>query len=276
MALFNRLLLGQNRNRVVNKFLDANFIHLEIAEIITQTIIDCKRNFANILEIGSRNGDLGKRIADEKKSTVLIQTDCSSQMVYNHNLNLVMDDEILCFKEQSFDLILSNLNLHLVNDIPRNLVSIKNLLKSGGFFITSFFGEENLKELREVFFQTEQKFYGGISPRIAPLIDIKTAGMMLGKAGFVDVVAEKHRFLVEYSNPKKLLVDLKNMGEANILNDRSQKFITKNFLFNLTELYKNLYSVADSSLTDQENVGLLEKNTLATFEIIILAGWKQQ
>ncbi len=258
MALFNRELLKQNRNRVVDKFCEANFIHQETAEIITQTILDCKRNFDNILEIGARDRFLGRKIADLKNTKQLIQTD----LAINFCPDLVMDDEHLCFKERSFDLILSNLNLHFINDIPQNLVAIRKLLKPNGLFIASFFGEENLKELKAVFLEIEQEFYGGISPRIAPNIDVKTAGMLLQKAGFSDVVAEKHRFEVEYSYPKKLLSDLKNMGETNILNDRSRKFMSESFLFNLTNLYQKLYCRANN-------------HSPATFEIIILTGWKK-
>jgi SAM-dependent methyltransferase len=258
VALFNRKLLKQNRNRVLNKFAEADFIHRETAEIITQTILDCKRNFANILEIGARSGDLGKKIAQLKIAQNLIQTD----LAINFAPDLVMDDEFPCFKEQCFDLILSNLNLHFINEIPQNLVAIKKLLKPEGLFIASFFGEENLKELKNVFLQTEQEIYGGITPRTAPNIDVKTAGMLLQKAGFVDVVAEKHSFEVEYFYIKKLFEDLKNMGEANILNERSRKFMTKNFLFNLTNCYQKLYCRGN-------------KKYLATFEIIILTGWKK-
>lgn len=277
MALFNRSLLKQNRNRVIDKISQADFLHQEIAEIITQTILDCKRNFDNILEIGARDKKLGKQIANLKNAGQLIQTD----LAIGFKPDLVMDDENLCFKEQSFDLVLSNLNLHFINDIPQNLIAIRKLLKPNGLFIASFFGEENLKELKEAFLETEQEIYGGITPRIAPNVDVKTAGMLLQKAGFVDVVAQKHSFEVDYSDPKKLFQDLRNMGEANILEGRSRKFMTKKFLFNLTQTYKNLYSArkndpSQNFLTENFTLPQGEGNgVVTTFEIIILTGWKK-
>lgn len=260
--LFNRSLLKQNRNRIVDKFWHANFLHQEIIEIITQTIADCKKNFDYILEIGAKDGSLGKKIASLGNSKQIIRADYSPKMVVKFGLDLVMDDENLCFSEQSFDLIVSNLNLHFINNLPQNLIAIRKLLKAGGLFIATFFGEENLKELKVACLQIEQKFYGGISPRIAPNIDVKTAGMLLQKSGFIDSVAEKHKFEVEYSHPRNLLEDLRNMGESNILNDKSQKFITKSFLFELTNLYQKLYF-------NQQN------QAIATFEIIIFSGWKK-
>ncbi len=263
MKLFNRTLLRKNRDRIVKQFANANFIHQETSKIIIDTVADCKRNFDNILEIGARDGSLGKEIAKVKNSKQLIQADCSSKMVVDHNLNLVMDEELPCFKDQTFDLIVSNLNLHLINDLPKNLTAMKRLLKPNGLIISSFFGEENLKQLKNVVLRTEQEIYGGITPRIMPNIDIKTAGMLMQKVGFINSVAEKHSFEVIYKNPMQLLLDIKNMGESNILNNKTHKFITKNFLFDLTSLYQKLYC-------NQHN------QSFATFEIIILVGWKHQ
>ena len=262
MTLFNRSLLQQNRNRISDKFLQVNFIHQEMIEIITEIVMDCKRNFNFILEIGARDGSLGQKVSATKKCQKLIQVDCSSKMVSKYNLDLVMDDENLSFPDQSFDLILSNLNLHFINNIPQNLLTIRKLLKPNGLFIGSFFGEANLKELRETFLQIEQKFYNAISPRIIPNIDVKTAGMLLQKAGFFDTVSQKHSFEVEYSHPKNILNDLKNMGESNIINNKSKKFITKTFLFELTNLYQKLYSRPNNQ-------------SLATFETIIVTGWNK-
>ncbi|MFT5703397.1 MAG: ubiquinone/menaquinone biosynthesis C-methylase UbiE [Rickettsiales bacterium] len=267
MKLFNRTLLKQNRNRCAEKFHQADFIHQEIGQIIIESILDCKRNFDDILEIGAGNGFIGKEILNLKKTKKLLQIDPSSKMVSKNHLDLEMDDENLCFEDQSFDLVMSNLNLHFINDIPKNLIDIKNIMKPKGFFIASFFGEENLKELKEVFFKTEEKIYGQISPRIAPNIDIKSAGMLLQKAGFKDVVCEKHSLEVSYSRLRKLFIDLRNMGQSNILMAKSRKFITKSFLFDLTENYQNLYSAPTNQPSSVDEI-------VATFEIIVLSGWK--
>jgi NADH dehydrogenase [ubiquinone] 1 alpha subcomplex assembly factor 5 len=274
VKLFNRDILKQNRNRCCDDFSQADFIHKEIGQIIIQTILDCKRNFDNTLEIGALDGFIGRKILNLKKSENLVQTDFSSKLAIKNDLDLVMDDENLCFKEQSFDLIINNLNFHFINDVAKNLISTKKLLKESGLFIGSFFGEENLKELKQVFFKTEEKIYGQISPRISPNIDIKSAGMLLQKAGFRDVVCEKHSFKVSYSSLRKLFLDLKNMGQANVLKERSRKFITKKFLFDLTENYQNLYFVPENLQETGQKTGQKTDDIIVTFEIIIFSGWK--
>lgn len=264
VVLFNRSWLKQNINRAIDKFELSDFIHQEAAQIISQIADDCKENFENILEIGAKTGSLGKKIADSKNSKNLIQIDPSEKMVQKYHLNFAMDDEKLDFPDSSFDLVVSNLNWHFVNDLPNHLKTIKNTLKPNGMLVASFFGEENLKELREVFFKTEEELFGKITPRIAPNIDIKSAGMLAQKAGFDDVVAEKHKIEVHYSDIKNLFLDLRNMSASNILNEKSRKFMSKKFLFNLTENYKKLYyAPRDNSI-------------IATFEFIVLTAWKKR
>lgn len=262
MVLFNRSLLKQNIDRSSNNFGFSDFIYQEAGEIIAGSAQDCKENFHDILEIGARTGFLGKKILTHHKSANLTQIDPSPLMVAKHGLTKVMDDEELNFEDESFDLIVSNLNLHFINDLPGHFRKIKNLLKPEGVFIYSFFGEENLKELREVFFKSEEEIYQKISPRISPNIDIKSAGMLAQKSGFLDIISERHSLSVEYSELKKLFHDLRNMAQTNILNERSRKFMTKKFLFSLTENYKKLYSSPQNTIT-------------TTFEFIVLTGCKK-
>ena len=266
MKIFDKKLLRQNRNRAAKNLAQFDFLFKEIAMEIIDQIADLEKlNCARILEIGARNGFLGQEIIKNKKekNIFLVQTDCSFLMVKNnHNCatKLIMDDELLAFKEQSFDLILSNLNLHFINDLPTNLAQIRKILKTNGLFIASFFGGKNLHELRQIFYACEEEIYGGISPRLIPFIDAADAGKLMLKAGFRNSISQSKKINISYSNPLKLLTDLKQMGEANILYSRSKKFISRKFLTRFGELYKQNYS------DDEGQVN-------ATFEIVIISGW---
>lgn len=259
--IFDRKLLRNNRQRFAEKFSRCDFLHKEMAERILEKISDFEQNFDSILEISARDGYLGREIQNLKNSKFLVQTDLSISLLKTNETaaKLIMDDEFLCFKKQSFDLIVSNLNLHIINDIPNFLLQIKNCLKPNGIFIASFFGGQSLKELREVFYQIETENYGAISPRIIPFIDVKDAGILMQKAGFTDTVSEIEKIEISYINPLSLLRDLKNMGEGNILYKRSRKFFSKKLLFLLEILYQKLYSDSESRVN-------------ASFEIITITG----
>ena len=72
-----------------------------------------------------------------------------------HVLRVVADEELLPFAPASFDLIVSNLGLHWVNDLPGALLQIKNALKPGGLFIAALIGGDSLYELRTCLMEAE-------------------------------------------------------------------------------------------------------------------------
>jgi len=245
--LFDRDLLKQNRKRALTGFAQASFLHHEIANRIVENVQFLNRKFENILEIAPLDEALKKEFTQ----------------IFDHNFSWKSceSEESLSQESQSFDLILSNLNFHFINEIPQFLLQVKELLKPNGVFIASFFGEENLSELAHMLYKTENEIYGGISPRMPPTIDVKTAANLLQKAGFGDPTAEFAKIEVEYEDPKNLLKDLKMMGQGNILHKRSRRFMTKNFLNKILQNYREIYP---------NNEG----GVCATFEIVTVTGWK--
>jgi SAM-dependent methyltransferase len=67
----------------------------------------------------------------------------------------------LPFEPDSFDLVLSSLTLHWLNDLPGALRNIKTVLRPDGAFIGSILGGDTLKELRYCFYLAEQERRGG-------------------------------------------------------------------------------------------------------------------
>ena len=106
-------------------------MHHEIANRIVDNIsgLNISNKIASSLEIGAIDGYLSSQIDAQKKIVI--------------DLDLQADEEFLPSKDNSFDLVVSNLNMHLINEIPKFLIDVKNSLKEGGIFVASFFGEEN-------------------------------------------------------------------------------------------------------------------------------------
>ena len=59
---------------------------------------------------------------------------------------VIADEETLPFADQSFDLIVSALSLHAVNDLPGALSQICRALKPDGLFMAAMFGGDTLTE----------------------------------------------------------------------------------------------------------------------------------
>lgn len=248
-VLFDRNLLKKNKERAIKNFSQSDFLFHEIAEKMAENVKFLNRNFDDILEISPRDKFLYQLLSQD-----FIQNNC--------NYEFCADEEFLTQnskpnQSEKYDLILSNLNLHYVNDVPQFLLSVKNSLKKGGVFMASFFGEENLSELAHTLYKTENEIYGGVSPRMPPTIDVKTAAHLLQKAGFENPTSDFDKIHVEYSSPLKLLQDLKNMGQGNVLTKRSRRFMTKGFLEKIVTNYEKLYP-----------------QKTATFEVVTITGWK--
>jgi len=209
-----------------------------------------------MLELSVFDNFLSQQINAEKKFCTFF-----GGKINLSNLHVESDDEFLPFKNNIFDLVISNLNFHQINFIPQFLLQIKNILKPGGIFVASFFGEENLPELSDILLEVENKIYGGISPRLMPKIDIKTAANLLQKAGFVDSVSDLNRLELTYPNALSLLREIKMMGQGNFLLKKSKKFFTDNFLKEICQNYQRKYS-------NQAGV-------IATFDVIIISGRKK-
>lgn len=61
---------------------------------------------------------------------------------------MVVDEEALPFEPGSFDLVMSSLSLHWVNQLPSTFSQIMKCLRPDGVFIAALFGGDTLYELR--------------------------------------------------------------------------------------------------------------------------------
>ncbi|MBS0271609.1 MAG: methyltransferase domain-containing protein [Proteobacteria bacterium] len=170
-------------------------------------------------------------------------------------------EDYLSFPKETFDLILSCLQAHWINDLPGHLKSIHHSLKKEGLFLGALWGGRTLYELRESLLQAEIKLTGGASPRMAPLLHPTDASILLGKAGFFMPVVDTEIITVTYPSILNLITDLRGMGETNKLIDRPKTFTSKLLFKAAEEIYHEAFG---------NNSGTLP----ATFEVIYLTGWK--
>ena len=105
--IFDRRLLRQRRTRAASGLHTHDFLLTEIAERLSDRLSDIARRFPVALELGARDGILARTLRGRGGIETLIQSDAS--LANTRRGDLVADEELLPFKEQSFDAILSNL-----------------------------------------------------------------------------------------------------------------------------------------------------------------------
>jgi len=158
-----------------------------------------------------------------------------------------------------FDLAVAILSLHGLNDLPGALVQIRRALKPDGLFLAALFGGSTLFELREAMAAGEIATMGGVTPRVAPMADVRELGALLQRAGFALPVADVERTTVRYRQFTTLANDLRAMGETNALAGR-HKHLPRATLAAALAHYGAKHADADGRL-------------LATFDIVYLTGW---
>ena len=250
-VIFDRKLLLKNRQRYSLKNSQYNFLHQHCADKLYEDITSLPQKYINILELQ----------AFSKYLYELFTTNNNQVNYIRSNDDIVCDEEYLAFKSDSFEMIISNLNLHFINHIPQFLNQVKQILRTNGMAIMSFFGEDNLPELAQAIYLSENELYGGISSRMIPTIDIKTAGQLFVKSGFKNVIADIDEISLEFEDVMQLLYTLKFMSLGNVLMSRSRKFFSKKLLEKTCENYKKFHSHKNG-------------NILATFKIITVIAQK--
>jgi SAM-dependent methyltransferase len=172
----------------------------------------------------------------------------------------VGDPEAFPFPAASLDLVVSALALHLVDDLPGTFAQIRRALRPDGLFLAALPGGDTLTELREALAAAEEETTGGASPRVVPFVEVRTAGALLQRAGFALPVVDRDRRTVRYPSALHLMRDLRAMGAANPLAERSRTPMTRRMLERTIAIYAERFSDPDGRVR-------------ATFEIVSLSGW---
>lgn len=172
----------------------------------------------------------------------------------------LVDPERLELPEKDYQLIVSVLDMQVVNDVPGFLVQVRRHLAPDGLFLAAVLGGASLTELRQAFLAADSEISGGAFARVAPFIDVGDAGQLLQRAGFAVPVVDLETHVVRYAHPVALMAELKALGASNPLADRPERLATQALIGRAAEAYQSIASDADGRVR-------------ATLEIVWLSGW---
>jgi len=264
MNVFDRRLVRRHRERAAPNLAAHDFLFREVAERLADRLDDVTRKFPQALDLGCHGGEVGAVLRGRGGIETLVQCDLSAAMARraaaNGHATLVADEELLPFAPDSFDLAISNLSLHWVNDLPGCLLQIRQCLKPDGLLLAAMLGGETLSELRQALMEAELAEAGGVSPRISPFADLRDAGSLLQRAGFALPVIDGDRLTVTYADVLALMHDLRGMGETGAVLARADRPVSRAILARTDEIYRRRFGEADGRLA-------------ATFQVIYLTAW---
>ena len=232
--LFDRRALAGNRAR--SAIAPASFLQERAAEQVKERLEEVNRTFSRPLVVGGMSG------------------------VWSEFGPNCEDAEHLHFDAADHDLIIHAFGLHWSDDPVGQLIQCRRALRPDGMFIGVMYGGRTLHELRAALTEAESSVSGGLSPRVSPMADIRDVGSLLQRSGYALPVVDSEQTTVEYGSLSDLMHDLRQMGEANALEERPRRFSPRS-LFEIAErVYFRDFSVSSDRIP-------------ATFETFFLTGW---
>ncbi len=218
--IFDRLALRRHRDRAAPYVDRVAPVLQEVADRLLDRLEDTTRRFTRALDVGGR-GVTATMLRNRGIWTVAC--DLSAAMAArNGSPALAADEEFLPFAPASFDLVVANLSLHGINDLPGALIQLRRVLVPDGLFLASLPALGTLSELRAALTEAEAELSEGAAPRVAPFPDLRDGASLLQRAGFALPVADAEDIKLRYATPFNLFRDLRAAGETNATTLRSR------------------------------------------------------
>ena len=259
--VFDQTLISANRRRALaNGDTRAAFLLEIAAQELAERLSLVERRFEQAVELHGATGIAARRAMATGKIGHMTRIETDEALAAPGETILVAPPEALPLKPGSVNLVLSPLGLHLTNDTPGIFIQVHRALQPDGLFLAAIPGSGTLQELRDVLLATEIEMTGGASPRVIPFPDVRDVGGLLQRAGFALPVVDAESYTVRYDSLFPLMQDLKAMGMANPLVDRSRKPVSRAFFLRAAEIYAERYADADGRIR-------------ATFSFIYASGW---
>lgn len=234
------------RDRAAAGYADYDFVRAAMLDGIGERLASVKRDFVDVLDLGCFNGAF-----EPPAGANITRVDAGRVWATG---GIQADEDRLPFVPESFDLIVSVGVLDSVNDVPGALTQIRRALRPDGLFLGAFVGGQSLGTARASFLKAEAE---RPAARFHPMIDVRSAGDLLVRAGFALPVADSEALTVRYPDLFRLIGDLRGMAASNVLIGR-------------VPLTRRVLGAAAQAFAERADP---DGRTAERFDLIFLTGW---
>lgn len=243
--LFDRALGTARANR--KRKAEPNILTRTIAEELADRLAFVNRRFEHALVIAPEPEAIAARLKEAGQVKELDTRQPSAG-----------DD--LALPAERYDALFSLLDLQTFNDVPGALIQMRRALKPDGLLLACLFAGDTLNELRQSWLAAESAVTGGVTPRVAPMIDVRELGALLQRAGLALPVADLDRTMVRYADAVALIHEIRELGFSNSLTGRSRTPVSRRLLGAAVNHYQQHFSDPDGRIR-------------ATVDVAWITGW---
>jgi malonyl-CoA O-methyltransferase len=193
----------------------ADFLLREVERRMFERLDLIRLEPARILDVGCGLGDGVRRLRARWPRAEVLGIDLSPRRIAQADTldrptlgawaqslarRLAGDAHRLPLADASVDLVWSNLVFHWFDDVPTVLSEWYRVIRPGGLLMFTSLGVDSLAELRRA----------GLA--LPPLPDLHDIGDALVGAGFAEPVMDVERLAVTWTDPARMLVELRGLG----------------------------------------------------------------
>ena len=223
---------------------DANAaVHAELRNRLLERLDVVKLQPRVVLDLGAGTGHATRSLQDRYRSAYVLAADISVPMLqqarkqqrwFKRFGRVACDAHLLSLKNDSVDLVFSNLMLQW-SDVPDGVFAeVRRTLKPEGFFAFTTFGPDTLRELRAAWAAAD-----GFT-HVNRFIDMHDIGDALVRAGLTEPVLDVERFTLTYTDALALMRDLKTIGAHNVTAGRPRGLTGRGRLQRMIDAYEAL------------------------------------
>lgn len=213
-VLFDRALRRVRRDRLARSGTDE--LETLIADDLCDRLDSVQRPFASALVINTGRGTMAARL--RLRGLDVRETD-HGQAFASAASAMLCDEDSLPRDLGQFDLVVAPAGFDTVDDLPGALIAARLTLNRGGIFLGAVVGAPSLPTLRQAASRADANT-GVAVARLHPQVDVRAAGDLLVRTGFVLPVADSLPIDLSYASVDRLITDLRHFGGSNAMADR--------------------------------------------------------
>ena len=229
-TLFNRPHLHRRFDRAAATFDSADFVHRATFSGITERLAPITIQPKIIVDLGAATGSGSRELAKIYRGARVISMDASLPMLregrgkrsWLGRVAAVQGNAMrLPLRDGSTDLVVANLLLPWIDDLPSCCSEISRVLRKDGLFAFATLGPDSLEEIRAAWEMQDS------AAHVLNFPDMHDIGDLLVRSGLRDPVLDVDRLAVTYPDAASLYRDLTRAGARNSLSGRRKSLTGK-------------------------------------------------
>lgn len=235
----NKLRIAQSFSRAADTYDQAAYLQREIGECLFAKIPP--NNVDTVVDLGCGTGFFTNALLERFPTAQVCGVDIAKGMLdfaktqFAQSAHWVCADaESLPLRDDSIDLIFSNLAIQWCEHIDQLLSEIKRALKPGGAALLSTLGSSTLKELKQSWQLTDNRQH------VNYFLSEENIKTQISNINFSDVGIVNQFKTLHYQSPVELMRELKELGAHELTQKRSAGLMGKKRFNDFLDHYKSV------------------------------------